>query len=65
MTTSENTVRFRVPRGDTALPELLRALDAKAIAMTSVQVHRPSLDDVFLTMTGRTLRDAEEGTHGA
>lgn len=62
VTTSENTVRFRVPRGDTALPELLRALDAKAIAMMSVQVHRPSLDDVFLTMTGRTLRDAEEGS---
>ena len=52
-------VRFRVPRGDTALPELLRALDAKEITMTSVQVHRPTLDDVFLTLTGRTLRDAE------
>jgi ABC-2 type transport system ATP-binding protein len=60
-TSPEGTVRFRVPRGDTALPELLRALDAKAIAMTSIQVQRPSLDDVFLAMTGRTLRDAEEG----
>jgi ABC-2 type transport system ATP-binding protein len=52
-------VRFRVPRGDTALPEMLRALDSAQIPMTSVQVHRPSLDDVFLTLTGRTLRDAE------
>jgi ABC-2 type transport system ATP-binding protein len=59
VTTEENTVRFRVPRGDTALPDLLRALDAKGITMTSVQVQRPSLDDVFLTMTGRSLRDAE------
>jgi ABC-2 type transport system ATP-binding protein len=24
---------------------------------TGVQVHRPTLDDVFLTMTGRSLRD--------
>jgi ABC-2 type transport system ATP-binding protein len=56
---ADNTVRFRVPRGDTALPELLRALDGRDIAMTSVQVHRPSLDDVFLTLTGRSLRDAE------
>jgi len=56
---ADNTVRFRVPRGDTALPELLRALDAKDIAMLSIQVHRPSLDDVFLTLTGRSLRDAE------
>jgi ABC-2 type transport system ATP-binding protein len=56
----EETVRFRVPRGDVALPELLRALDAAGIAMTSMQVHRPTLDDVFLTLTGRTLRDAEQ-----
>lgn len=62
VSTVENTVRFRVPRGDTALPELLRALDGKGIPMTSLQVQRPSLDDVFLSMTGRTLRDAEEGS---
>ncbi|MDQ3786976.1 MAG: ATP-binding cassette domain-containing protein [Actinomycetota bacterium] len=68
VTTTENTVRFRVPRGDTALPELLRALDGKGIPMTSLQVQRPSLDDVFLALTGRSLRDAEssgEGGHGA
>jgi ABC-2 type transport system ATP-binding protein len=62
VTTADNTVRFRVPRGDTALPELLRALDGKGIPMTSLRVQRPSLDDVFLSMTGRTLRDAEEGS---
>ncbi|MFJ7212247.1 ATP-binding cassette domain-containing protein [Amycolatopsis sp. NPDC098790] len=58
-------VRFRVPRGDVALPELLRALDAKSIPMLSVQVHRPTLDDVFLTLTGRSLREAEEGSRAA
>ncbi|QRP46998.1 ATP-binding cassette domain-containing protein [Amycolatopsis sp. FDAARGOS 1241] len=57
---TDGTIRFRVPRGDTAMPELLRALDAKDIAMTSMQVTRPTLDDVFLTLTGRTLRDAEQ-----
>ncbi|MFD9889646.1 ATP-binding cassette domain-containing protein [Amycolatopsis sp. NPDC059027] len=56
------TIRFRVPRGDTAMPELLRALDSRDIAMAAMQVHRPTLDDVFLTLTGRSLRDAEEGT---
>ncbi|OLF15254.1 ATP-binding cassette domain-containing protein [Actinophytocola xanthii] len=60
VSTTEDTVSFRVPRGDTALPELLRALEAKGIAMTSIQVQRPSLDDVFLTVTGRSLRDAQE-----
>jgi ABC-2 type transport system ATP-binding protein len=59
VSTVDSMVRFRVPRGDVAMPELLRALDSAGIAMTSVQVYRPSLDDVFLTLTGRTLRDAE------
>ncbi|WP_328604405.1 ATP-binding cassette domain-containing protein [Amycolatopsis sp. NBC_00345] len=57
----DGLVRFRVPRGDTAMPELLRALDAKGIVMSSIQVTRPTLDDVFLTLTGRSLRDAEQG----
>ncbi|GAA2970247.1 ATP-binding cassette domain-containing protein [Actinokineospora diospyrosa] len=55
-----NTVEFRVPRGDLALPELLRALDAASIGTNSLRVHQPTLDDVFLTLTGRTIRDAEE-----
>ncbi|HEV7647991.1 MAG TPA: ATP-binding cassette domain-containing protein [Actinophytocola sp.] len=59
ISTLDGTVRFRLPRGDTALPELLRAMDAAGIPMTSVQVQRPTLDDVFLTLTGRSLRDAE------
>jgi ABC-2 type transport system ATP-binding protein len=60
VSTLDKSIRFRVPRGDTALPELLRALDGAGITMESIAVHRPTLDDVFLTMTGRSLRDAEE-----
>ncbi|MET0235374.1 MAG: ATP-binding cassette domain-containing protein [Kibdelosporangium sp.] len=52
-----NTVRFRVPRGDTVLPSLLRQLDQADASLLSIQVHRPTLDDVFLTMTGRSLRE--------
>jgi ABC-2 type transport system ATP-binding protein len=65
LSVADGMIRFRVPRGDVALPNLLRALDAKDIAMLSVQVHRPTLDDVFLTLTGRSLREAEEGTRAA
>jgi ABC-2 type transport system ATP-binding protein len=53
-------VRFRTADGAAVLPALLRALDADAVAATSVEVRRPSLDDVFLELTGRTLRDAEQ-----
>jgi ABC-2 type transport system ATP-binding protein len=56
-----STVRFRVPKGDTVLPALLRQLDQAGIHLQSVQVQRPTLDDVFLTLTGRTLREAEAG----
>lgn len=59
LVTAGGEVRFRVPRGDTALPALLRAFDAEGIAMQSMQVQRPTLDDVFLTLTGRSLRDSE------
>ncbi|MFE0732311.1 ATP-binding cassette domain-containing protein [Streptomyces antibioticus] len=59
VTVAAGTVRFRVPRGDVALPELLRVLDGHGITMTSVKVNRPTLDDVFLGLTGRSLRDGE------
>jgi ABC-2 type transport system ATP-binding protein len=54
-----NTVRFRIPHGDTVLPGLLRDLDQAGAQLLAVQVQRPTLDDVFLTLTGRSLREAE------
>jgi ABC-2 type transport system ATP-binding protein len=59
VTSDGQSLRFRVPRGDEVLVTLLRELDAAGIAMAAVEVHRPTLDDVFLTLTGRALRDAE------
>ncbi|GAB3717664.1 ATP-binding cassette domain-containing protein [Nocardiopsis oceani] len=53
-------VRFRTERGDTALPELLRSLDAAGLDLRTVQVQRPTLDDVFLTLTGRSLREGDQ-----
>jgi ABC-2 type transport system ATP-binding protein len=50
-------IRLTVEHGEEALPGLLRALDGAGIAMESIQLARPSLDDVFLTVTGRSLRD--------
>jgi len=52
-----NVVRFQVPQGALALPRLLRALDEKSVEAIGVEVSTPTLDDVFLTMTGRSLRD--------
>jgi ABC-2 type transport system ATP-binding protein len=54
-----SAVSARVVNGPRALPELLRAADHAGIAVGAAQVHRPTLDDVFLTLTGRSLREAE------
>src|ERR1700712_4659407 len=54
-------VRGRVSRAGRAVPGLLRDLDRSGIQLDSIEVHRPTLDDVFLTLTGRSLRDAEAG----
>jgi ABC-2 type transport system ATP-binding protein len=50
-------IRMTVEHGEQALPGMLRALDAEGITMESIQLARPTLDDVFLTLTGRSLRD--------
>jgi len=54
-------VSGRVRRAGRAVPALLRDLDGAGVTLESVEVHRPTLDDVFLTLTGRSLRDAEAG----
>ena len=45
--------------GGAALVELVRGLDRAGITVSGVESRRPSLDDVFLQLTGRSLRDAE------
>jgi ABC-2 type transport system ATP-binding protein len=52
-------VRGRVPRAGRTIQGLLRDLDRSGIDLDSIEVHRPTLDDVFLNLTGRSLRDAE------
>ncbi|MDQ6910579.1 MAG: ATP-binding cassette domain-containing protein [Actinomycetota bacterium] len=53
---SEGMVTFHVARGEEFVPQLFARLD---LAITAVSVARPTLDDVFMTYTGRTIRDAE------
>jgi ABC-2 type transport system ATP-binding protein len=54
---SGRSLRLTVDRGEEALPGLLRALDAAGLSLQSIQLARPTLDDVFLTVTGRSLRE--------
>ena len=63
--TEDRHVRARVSRAGKAVPGLLRDLAALDIALESIEIARPTLDDVFLTLTGRSLRDAEAASEGA
>jgi ABC-2 type transport system ATP-binding protein len=56
---ADQHVRGRVPRAGRTIQGLLRDLDRAGIDLDSIEVHRPTLDDVFLSLTGRSLRDAE------
>jgi ABC-2 type transport system ATP-binding protein len=55
--TEAHVVRLHVPDGGRALPVLLASLTRDGIDAIGVDVNRPTLDDVFLTLTGRSLRD--------
>jgi ABC-2 type transport system ATP-binding protein len=55
----DDRVIGRVPHGGAALVELVRGLDREGLVVSGIESRRPSLDDVFLNLTGRSLRDAE------
>jgi ABC-2 type transport system ATP-binding protein len=51
-------VSVQLPDGALALAEIVRALDHASLQVASLQLHQPSLDDVFLAKTGRKLEGA-------
>ena len=53
----DGLIRLYVAEGDAAVPQLLRALDKAGLATRTIAMSRPSLDDVFLRKTGRSLRE--------
>jgi ABC-2 type transport system ATP-binding protein len=55
---SPNSVAVRCEHGEIDLAEIVRALDAEELRAANLQLHAPSLDDVFLEKTGRTLEGA-------
>jgi ABC-2 type transport system ATP-binding protein len=56
---SEDAVTFGVPAGEEFVPRLFAEFE---LPIRSVSVSRPTLDDVFMSYTGTTIRDAEEDT---
>ena len=51
--------------GDADLTAIVRALDAKGLLVDNLQLHQPTLDDVFLAKTGRSLEGAGDEEEAA
>jgi ABC-2 type transport system ATP-binding protein len=57
---STKGIAVRLNDGSAGLAEVVRALDAEGLRAEHLQLHQPSLDDVFLAKTGRSLEGAGE-----
>jgi ABC-2 type transport system ATP-binding protein len=57
-------LQLYVERGEEVLPVVLRLLDQGGVHIRTVTLAHPSLDDVFLRLTGHSLREAEETNKG-
>jgi ABC-2 type transport system ATP-binding protein len=53
-TQQNGSVVFSVPHSDTFLPDFIRGFQNRLL---SISIHRPTLDDVFLKLTGRVIRE--------
>ncbi len=54
----DGELRLNVDAGDTAIPQIMRTLESAGISLSTIELHRPTLDDVFLTKTGRSRRES-------
>lgn len=54
---TEHGMQLYVERGEEVLPEVLRLLDSNGTTIRTVTLARPTLEDVFLRLTGRSLRE--------
>ena len=57
VTTVERGLQVTVDRGESQALPLMRALDEAGVPVAALSIRHPSLDDVFLALTGRSLRD--------
>jgi ABC-2 type transport system ATP-binding protein len=58
---SAGGVAAQLAEGAADLAEIVRALDTEGIAVADLRLHSPTLDDVFLAKTGRSLEGAADG----
>lgn len=55
----DSTLSLTVKQGEKKIPELIRIAQKIGVSISSVSLHKPSLEDVFLHFTGKTIRERE------
>jgi len=61
----DGAYRVKVMDGEASTPRILKAMWDEGASVSSIMLHRPSLDQAFLEYTGRSLRDAEQMSSGS
>ncbi|KPJ65347.1 hypothetical protein AMJ44_10435, partial [candidate division WOR-1 bacterium DG_54_3] len=59
LTKHDEVLSMTMEKGERRIPELIRAAQENGVAVTCVHLRKPSLEDVFLHFTGRTIREQE------
>ncbi|MEO8639305.1 MAG: ATP-binding cassette domain-containing protein [Chloroflexota bacterium] len=60
---SPGGIQLYVSNAAAAIPELVRRLDGDGVRIGALTMHQPSLDDVFLRYTGKTIREEQANVH--
>ncbi len=59
------TIRFKVADASTAVPKLLEVLSGRGIKISRLSITEPTMDEVYMEYTGRSLRDEEVSSEEA
>ncbi len=58
--TSTGLILTSIGKGSATIPKLIKTLDAENITVDSIELKRPTLDDVFLFYTGREIKESND-----
>ena len=61
VTRADDSYRLKLPKVESALPAIIASIASKDLRITETSFSKPTLDQVFLEVTGRSMRDAQEG----
>ena len=56
---SSKRLNLLVDNGGHRIPSIVKLVDEAGVALESVELHKPTLDDVFISVTGRNIRDQQ------